>query len=160
MRRTNESDPRSSSVQNSGFLPLSETPLLSFILPPAALTTSIAPMPDRQLAVQAAPVFTFHGRLVARAKGFVRPKQLTCPDGHRVRELAVIREDGALWCTHRPASGQGECGAMLYIIVLPSLGGRRRIWASDVTKPELDEMEALGLDADGALAYFGVEFTR
>jgi hypothetical protein len=119
-----------------------------------------ASMPDRTLPMHAPPTFSFHGRTVARAKGFIRPHKLTCPDMHRVRELAVIREDGALWCTHRPASGQGECGAMLYVLVFPSLGGKRRIWAADVTKAELEQMEAMGLDADGALAYFGVGFTR
>jgi hypothetical protein len=116
-------------------------------------------VPDTTL-IRAPLYLSFHGRNILRAKGFVRPKQLLCPDGHRVKELAVIREDGALWCTHRLANGQGECGAMLYVMTFPSLGGRRRIWASDVTKAELDEMERLGLDADGALAYFGVEFTR
>lgn len=120
-------------------------------VPPAGITS----------IPRAAPYIVWHGRQLLRTKGFIRPPtRMTCPDLHPVKKNAIVREDGAVWCTYRSAAGQGECGAMLYVLSFPALGGKRRVWASDVTKAELDEMESLGLDADGALAYFGAGFTR
>lgn len=110
--------------------------------------------------IRASPFLLFRGTQILRIKGFVRPNLLTCPDGHGVKEKAIIREDGALWCTYRASPHQGECGALLYVMVIPGRGSRRRLWAADVTKSELDQMETLRLDADGVLAYFGAGFTR
>jgi hypothetical protein len=122
----------------------------------------IAPATLDPPTMRAPDTIVFRGKPLPRAKGFVeQPKRLTCPMGHPVKQLAILREDGAIWCTYRAAEHQGECGALLYVLVFPALGhGRKRVWAADVTKAELDQMEALRLDADGALAYFGVSFTR
>jgi hypothetical protein len=120
-----------------------------------------APDPVPGPIPRAPQIFVFRGNYRQRATGFVRPEALTCPDGHRVKEPALIRSDGALWCSHRPAAKEGTCGAILYVLVFPALGHqRRRFWAADITKSELDQLEALGLDPDGVLAYFGAQFTR
>lgn len=87
-------------------------------------------------------------------------EKVTCPDGHTIGGVSLVREDHTLQCTHRAAAGQGECGALVYVLVFPALGGRRRVWACDVTMAEVREMERLGLDADGVLAYFGEAFSR
>lgn len=94
------------------------------------------------------------------AKGFVLGGVLRYPAGHAVRESSHLLEDGAVSCDYRPADGHDACGALIYLVVLPGRGGRRRIWAAQCTREELAEMERLGLDADDAVAYFGATFTR
>jgi hypothetical protein len=101
----------------------------------------------------------FHGQDTFRVTGFVVEKPLRCPAGHAVSEPSRILEDGAIYCDYRPAKGHAQCGALIYLLVLPGRGDRRRLWAAHCTKEELTEIERLGLDADGVLAYFGATFT-
>jgi len=84
---------------------------------------------------------------------------LRCPEGHAVNEPACILEDGVVYCDHRPSKGHAQCGALIYLLVLPARGDKRRLWAAHCTREELREIERLGLDADGVLAYFGATFT-
>jgi hypothetical protein len=70
-------------------------------------------------------------------------------------------EDGILYCDARPAAGHAACGALIYVLVLPSRGDkRRRLWLADCTRDEVAEIERLGLDAAGVLDYFGASFPR
>ena len=110
---------------------------------------------------RASPTIMFHGREVFRLVGFVTKLPLRCPDGHAVTEPAVILADGILYCSHRPTQGAAQCGAMIYLQAFPARGAeKRRIWAAHITKDEHREIERLGLDADGVLAYFGATFSR
>lgn len=102
----------------------------------------------------------FHGHKVVRMTGFVVGTRLRCPEGHAVGDPSRLLEDGAVSCDHRPADGHDACGALLYLLVLPARGARRRIWAAQCTQVELAEIERLGLDADAVVAYFGATFTR
>lgn len=110
----------------------------------------------------ASRTFWFHGREIFRSTGFIREEKnrLTCPDRHTVNEPARILGDAVLFCDHRPAKGHAQCGALIYLLVVPGRGAGRRVWAADCTREELAEIERLGLDADGVLAYFGATFTR
>ena len=110
---------------------------------------------------RASPNLIFHGREMFRLTGFVTKLPLRCPDGHAVTESAVILSDGILRCNHRPTKNAAQCGAMIYLLAFPARGeDRRRLWAAHITKEEHREIERLGLDADGVLAYFGATFTR
>ena len=107
----------------------------------------------------------FHGREILRVKGFLRipadgrAPVIKCPDRHVVKPKDAIRE-GFLFCDHRPARGHAECGAMIYMLFMPGRDQSHRIWLADVTREEWREIERMGLDADGVLAYFGASFDR
>lgn len=88
------------------------------------------------------------------------PGRIHCPAGHLVTERNRFLEDGTLYCDAREGQGQASCGAVVYVLVFPGRGGKRRVFAADCTREELATIERLGLDADGVLAYFGAEFTR
>ena len=109
---------------------------------------------------KAGPLVLLRGRSVRRATGFLKGRRITCPEHHVVSEQSRILDDGVVYCDHRTAKEQTPCGALLYLLVFPSRGGRRRLWVADCTRDELATIERLGLDADGVLAYFGAEFTR
>lgn len=121
---------------------------------------SAAPVHDVAQLHRASSFIKFNGRDLRRVSGFVSKHRIRCPAGHVVNEPARILEDGAIFCDQRDGPGHTPCGAMIYILVIPGRGTRRRIWAADCTRQELEEMERLGLDADGVLAYFGAGFTR
>lgn len=122
---------------------------------------AIGPPLSPEVTPTASPQLWWHGREIFRTTGFIRnEKRLTCPDGHIVNEPARILGDAVLYCDHRPAKGHAQCGALIYLLVVPGRGEGRRIWAADCTREELREIERLGLDADGVLAYFGATFTR
>ena len=123
----------------------------------ARLTPSLTPT-----VPSAGRTVWFHGREIFRSTGFIRQEwnRLTCPDGHTVNEPARILGDAVLFCDHRPAKGHVQCGALIYLLVVPGRGEGRRVWAADCTREELKEIERLGLDADGVLAYFGATFNR
>lgn len=95
---------------------------------------------------------------VRRVAWVTDPRHLTCPDGHRVREhFARIGEDGILWCTYKGNGGK-ECGAMLWLLLVPQRGLRRLWYAADVTAHEMHEWEARHLDIPDILKYLGVTF--
>lgn len=101
----------------------------------------------------------FHGREILRGVGFLKGSVIKCPDGHVVHP-GMMRE-GVLFCGERPARGQAQCGALIYMLCLPSHGDpTHRIWLADVTHAEWRQIERMGLDADGVLAYFGASFER
>ena len=101
----------------------------------------------------------FHGREILRGVGFLKGSVIKCPDGHEVKP-GMMRE-GVLYCHQRSGRHQAECGAMIYMLCLPSHGDpRHRIWLADVTHAEWRQLEQLHLDADGVLAYFGASFAR
>lgn len=106
--------------------------------------------------------FWFQGREIFRSTGFIRDEQtrITCPQGHVVNEAGRTLGDAVLYCEKRPAAGQAQCGALIYVLVVPGRGAGRRFWAADCTREELREIERLGLDADGVLGYFGATFSR
>lgn len=102
----------------------------------------------------------FHGREILRVTGFLRGTVIKCPDGHVVKPDSIVRE-GVLFCDHRPQRSHAQCGALIYVLVLPSHGNPlHRVWLADVTREEWREIEQLQLDADGVLAYFGASFAR
>ena len=122
---------------------------------PAAYSPTVTGTPPR-----ADRFLRFHGQEILRGTGFLRGTVIRCPDKHIVRPDSIVRE-GVLFCDHRPARGQAECGALIYVLVLPSHGNPlHRVWLADVTREEWREIERLGLDADGVLAYFGASFDR
>lgn len=83
---------------------------------------------------------------------------LKCPDGHRVHEYARIHEDGALFCMHRDRAGAKECGALVYVLVVPQRGVRRKLWAADVTVDEMHLFEREHFEVDQIIAYLGADF--
>ena len=113
---------------------------------------------------RAAPVITVDDRIYHRRAGILRAsKPIICPRGHVIAEnKSHIREDGTVWCGKPLPGGQGECGWLVYVLYLPTLGQafghRRRRFAADVTKAEMDVLERLGLDADDTIEYFGAHF--
>jgi hypothetical protein len=95
----------------------------------------------------------------SRRVGFLaRGAQFTCRHGHRIRGVGVIREDVGLRCLHRAKRGGPECGALLYVLVMPAIGGKRRFWAADVEPAELYHFESQEFTVDQVLAYFGAGF--
>jgi hypothetical protein len=109
---------------------------------------------------------TFRGRLIHRDHGFVDVKDITCPDGHRVRLGAVkILADAGLTCTHAITGGVGiqrggECGALMWLLYLPSAGHLKRFYVSDMEYRELEFWERQGYGAEEVLRYIGAWFTR
>jgi hypothetical protein len=114
--------------------------------------------PARMLPPRAGPLVFFHGRNIKRRVGFLLGAKPTCPAGHRVDQRAKFLEDGTLYCDHRTGQGQTPCGAVLYVLVFPARGIKKRIFLADCTRDEMQEIERLGLDADGVLDYFGATF--
>lgn len=103
----------------------------------------------------------FGGRTIHRQHGFVDINALTCPDHHRVKRAgSSFGERGALTCTHRPAAGQGECGALLWILLIPGDRYQQRFYAADVTFQELAMWEQRLYSAEDVLRYLGGWFTR
>ena len=124
----------------------------------ARLATASAYSPT--VTPRAAPTIRFHGKEIFRGVGFLSGTVIRCPDRHVVKPDTIVRE-GVLFCDHRPQRGHAECGAMIYMLCLPSHGDpRHRIWLADCTREEWREIERLHLDADGVLAYFGASFAR
>lgn len=102
----------------------------------------------------------FHGREILRGVGFLKGTVIKCPNQHPVKPDTIVRE-GVLFCDAHLGRGQGPCGALIYMLCLPSHGDpTHRIWLADLTREEWREIERLGLDADGVLAYFGASFGR
>jgi hypothetical protein len=95
---------------------------------------------------------------VRRAAFVIQPRELTCIDGHRIHERARISEDGYVWCTHKERAGAVECGAMLWILVVPQRGERRKFFAADVTADEMRDWERRHLEVDDILRILGVTF--
>jgi hypothetical protein len=123
-------------------------------------TARPTPLQTPTVPARASLYLKWHGKEIRRAHGFLRGHRITCPDGHTVNEPARFFEDGTLFCGHRATKAQQPCGALIYVLVIPGRGERRRIWVADCTRDELTEIERLGLDPDGVLAYFGAAFTR
>lgn len=124
--------------------------MIAHALPPA-YTPTVTPRADRFLR--------FHGKEILRGVGFLTGTVIKCPAGHVVKPKDAIRE-GFLFCDHRPQRGHAECGAMIYMLFMPGPDRSHRIWLADLTRAEWREIERLGLDADGVLAYFGASFGR
>lgn len=99
--------------------------------------------------------------MITRQHGFVELSDLMCPDHHRVkRGGATISERGALTCTHKPAAGQGECGAQMWLLNVPGNRYQHRFYVADVTFDELLQWERQGYDAEEVLRYLGAWFSR
>jgi hypothetical protein len=93
-----------------------------------------------------------NGRIRVRRMGFVLdPTQFTCPDGHRIHEHARVNSDGHLWCTYRAKAGAPECGALVWILLVPQRGKKRRFYAADVTSAEMHSWETRHVDIDEIL---------
>lgn len=103
----------------------------------------------------------WRGQEIPRGTGFLQGTRILCPSGHVMNSDAVILGDGAIYCNHRTGKGHAECGALIYLLTIPARGDeRKRFWLADCTREELREIQQLGLDANGVLAYFGASFTR
>lgn len=119
------------------------------------LTPAVTPPPTVSRYIR------FHGREILRVTGFLRGTVIKCPEGHIINRRAVHFEDGLVFCDQRPQRGHAECGALIYVLTIPARGDRaHRVWLADCTREEWREIERLGLDADGVLAYFGASFAR
>lgn len=104
-------------------------------------------------------LITVNGRVRVRRAAFViHPRELTCIEGHRIHERARISEDGYVWCTHKERAGAIECGAILWLFVVPQRGERRKLFAADVTADEMREWERRHLEVDDILRILGVTF--
>jgi hypothetical protein len=99
---------------------------------------------------------TFRGRTILRRHTFAHPAQIACPDGHRLKLGAMtILDNTGLSCVHRPASGQGECGALMWLLYLPAPDGRSLFYVADVTRQELDLWVDERYTLEGMLRYVG-----
>jgi hypothetical protein len=97
----------------------------------------------------------FSGRLHA----WVEPRRpLACPQRlgdveHQLKTNARVQSHNLLRCVHRPAAGQGECGAWVWVQMLPN-GWR---YVAVVTKAEVAFMEHRQMTLDESLAYLGTQ---
>lgn len=110
---------------------------------------------------QAPRYIHFHGREIRRGVGFLRGAVIKCPDHHVVKPDSIVLH-GVLFCDHRPQRHHAECGALIYMIAMPSLGNPlHRIWLADLTRAEWEDMQRLGLtDPDSVFQYFDAAFAR
>jgi hypothetical protein len=116
-----------------------------------------------------------------RTIGFTTPQELTCPNGHHIKEDAFTFDDGVLRCKHRePAvggraqksGGEPECGKLLYLLagwqprgLVPvaalsplDLPVTTLLFTAEVTYREVRQMQEARLDVDGVLRFLGVRF--
>jgi hypothetical protein len=103
----------------------------------------------------------FRGHVIPRDKGFVDMRDITCPDGHRVRLAgALVRDEVGLTCHHAIGSSSGECGALLWLLYVPTAGHRKRFYVADITIAEHDLWEREHYSVEDVLRYLGAWFTR
>lgn len=100
-------------------------------------------------------LITFRGRQLVRRHAFVNPMEIVCPDGHRVKPGAMtITESAGLTCLHRPG-GQGECGAIMWLLYLPAPSHRSLFYVADVERRELDAWARGRFAMEDVLRYVG-----
>jgi hypothetical protein len=91
-----------------------------------------------------------------RRVGFITSiAALTCSRGHAIERLCA---DCGLACSAASEDDTTVCDARLYLLCLPAVGKRRRWWAADVVRAELEYFELQRFTIDGVLAYFGAAF--
>jgi hypothetical protein len=110
-----------------------------------------------------------------RQHGWTTLAQLTCPNGHHIRQDAVVLEHGAIRCKHkiqgRPHEPGIECGAWLYVLgsvgwTVVSVEGREQVQLGEhvyvvaVTWDELRRIRAGRLTAAESLALLGLVMER
>jgi hypothetical protein len=104
------------------------------------------------------------GQFVVPRRGWVQPTEpLTCLRGHIVHEnIATLHEgSGTWWCKHKASANQGECGLMIYLLVFPSGGTRRRRrWAADVTYEDMRHIEQQEMEFEQIMEYLHATFPR
>ena len=76
--------------------------------------------------------------------------RLTCPLRHKVRFHRNVAGDGYLECP--------RCGALLFVHALPAFGGRRHLFAIDVTEAERDWFNDQGMGFEAIVVHLGLEF--
>lgn len=94
-----------------------------------------------------------------RPHDWVEPKvAIQCPHmfgekKHHVHTNARIQSHGLIRCEHRPGPGAGECGAWVWLTMVPS-GWR---YVTIVSPAEIAYMEHRHMTVDESLAYLGTE---
>jgi hypothetical protein len=76
--------------------------------------------------------------------------KFTCRNRHPMEMNVRAMEAGSFRCE--------RCGEFVYVLVVPALGGRRRLWVADVSAAEVRYIEQRNMDADGVLAYLEAHF--
>lgn len=99
----------------------------------------------------------YRGRLLPRRHGLVRPRDLTCIAGHRIRIRGTPFEV-AIPCTHPITfTRDGECGARVYVISMRLPGV---VWYTDLTQDEETEINRLSLGPSDIITYLGLRHAR
>lgn len=58
-----------------------------------------------------------------RPMGWTDRRALRCPQGHHIKEDAILLTDGVIRCPWRGPQASGTCGALLYVLaVVPPRG--------------------------------------
>ena len=96
-------------------------------------------------------LFRFRGALRPRRAGVVvNLNRLTCPLRHKLRFHRNVAEDGYLECA--------TCEAVVLVHQLPAFGGRRQLFAIDVTAAERDWFNDQGMRFQAIVSYLELEF--
>lgn len=114
------------------------------------------------MIVQPGPAaIQFRGRTIPRFQSFTTLHDVACPDGHRMKSGAMtILGDIGLTCTHRPAAGQGECGALIWLVQLPAPQKQTLWYYADVEYRELTAWRDASFTLEDILRYLGAWRTR
>lgn len=81
----------------------------------------------------------------------LRDQPLACPDGHRMREDTIVLEHAGIRCKHRPPPSGLECGAFVWVLLMP--GGTR--FVAEVTIDELRHMQTVSMSVEQSLLFLG-----
>lgn len=103
-----------------------------------------------------AGLIRLNGSLVVRRAGWLDSlAQPECPFGHPLKEHAKLLEGrGVYWCKFRAQRTEAECGALIYILRVPTIGQ----YCADVTSEEMRHMEQEQMTAWQVFNYLGVHF--
>ena len=96
-------------------------------------------------------LYRFRGALRPRRAALVlNLNRLTCPLRHKLRFHRNVAEDGYLECV--------TCEAIVLVHQLPAFGGRRHLFAIDVTEAERDWFNDQGMDFEAIVIHLELEF--
>jgi hypothetical protein len=91
------------------------------------------------------------GKPTARWWRYLKPRRMTCADGHHFSERARFPESGFLRCEHWIAAEHRECGRWIFIYAIRGGG----CVVAEVSMDERDEMDELLTPAQ-MIEYLGI----
>jgi hypothetical protein len=93
-----------------------------------------------------------------RFGGFIRERELTCYNHHRVKphtgERTPKSNEGVIPCGHREPPAGAPCQARLLVFRLRA----RVFFAMDLTRDEEAHIDLKEMDLDDIIEYFGISF--